>query len=428
MDASIFGIGVYDKNKKDLYFPRFKEGNNDIDAIRLSLNDPNRLAVYCYNNSKEIVINDIDKEASKYIKKVIAIKKTHPAKSIIYLPLKVRGDIIGVITVQSFLKNAFKDYHLSLLQNIAVYTSIAIENAQVFQKIELQAKWLQKANNNINLQKEEILNKNSELTGLNNEKNHLIGIIAHDLKNPLTSTLTIAEYLKSQIKGSNHPEDIENIDYMLNALNRMNKMITKILNVQMIESKGINLHLEKVKLSKLLNIVNHNFKETLEKKQIKLNFDPADSYVDIDPEYMTQVYENLISNAIKFSPSNKEIWVKVWEDGNKVKTMIRDEGPGISNEDQKRLFGKFQTLSAKPTAGERSTGLGLSIVKKYVEAMKGKVWCESELGQGSNFIIEMDKAISYQTNLIYKKSPIKIGLFYILFYQNTRNTNLVLLF
>ncbi len=394
MDASIFGIGIYDKNKKDLYFPRFKEDGNDINNIRFELDDPNRLAVYCYNNETEIFINDLDKEASKYIKEVIAVSQSHIPKSVIYLPLKVRGEIIGVITVQSFIKNAFKEYHLSLLQNIAVYTSIAIENAQVFQKIELQAKWLQKANNNINLQKEEILNKNSELTELNNEKNHLIGIIAHDLKNPLTSTLTIAEYLKSQIKISNHPEDLENIDYMLNALNRMNMMITRILDVKMIESKSINLQLEKINLSKLLDIVNQNFKEKLERKHIKLNFDPAETYINADPEYMTQVYENLISNAIKFSPSNKEIWVKVWEDGDKVKTMVKDEGPGISAEDQKMMFGKFQVLSAKPTAGERSTGLGLSIVKKYVEAMEGKVWCESKLGQGSNFIIEMDKAIS----------------------------------
>ncbi|MGZ2371093.1 sensor histidine kinase [Ancylomarina sp. YFZ004] len=394
MDASIFGIGIYDKNKKDLYFPRFKEDGNDISNIRFKLDDPNRLAVYCYNNETEIFINDLDKEASKYIKEVIAISHSHIPKSVIYLPLKVRGKIIGVITVQSFIRNAFKEYHLSLLQNIAVYTSIAIENAQVFQKIELQAKWLQNANNNINLQKEEILNKNSELTDLNNEKNHLIGIIAHDLKNPLTSTLTIAEYLKSQIKISNHPEDIENIDYMLNALNRMNMMITRILDVKMIESKSTNLRIEKINLSKLLDIVNQNFKEKLERKNIKLNFAPAETYVNADPEYMTQVYENLISNAIKFSPSHKEIWVKVWEDGDKVKTMVKDEGPGISPEDQKIMFGKFQVLTAKPTAGERSTGLGLSIVKKYVEAMEGKVWCESELGQGSNFIIEMDKAIS----------------------------------
>lgn len=394
MDASIFGIGIYDKTNRDLYFPRFKENGNNINNIRFKLDDPRRLAVYCYNNQTEIFINDLDKEYNKYIKEIVPIENSKIPKSVIYLPLKVRDKIIGVITVQSFKKEAFKEYHLSLLQNIAVYASIAIENAQVFQKIELQAKWLQKANSNINLQKIEILEKNTELTDLNQEKNHLIGIIAHDLKNPLTSTLTIAEYLKSQISNSNHPEDLENIDFMLNALKRMNSMITRILDVKMIESKSINLQLEKTNLAKLLDVVNRNFREKLEEKQIKLNFDSADTYVNVDPGYMIQIYENLISNAIKFSPNNKKIWVKVWEDGDKVRTMVRDEGPGISPEDQKKMFGKFQVLSAKPTAGERSTGLGLSIVKKYVEAMEGKVWCESEIGRGSHFYIEMNKAIS----------------------------------
>ena len=232
MDASVFGIGIYDKANRDLYFPRFKEDGNDINNVRFKLDDPRRLAVYCYNKQTEIFINDLAKEYSKYITEIVPIESDKVPKSVIYLPLKVRNKIIGVITVQSFEKEAYKEYHLSLLQNIAVYASIAIENAQVFQKIELQAKWLQKANSNINLQKVEILEKNTELTDLNQEKNHLIGIIAHDLKNPLTSTLTIAEYLKSQISNSNHPEDLENIDFMLNALKRMNSMITRILDVK----------------------------------------------------------------------------------------------------------------------------------------------------------------------------------------------------
>lgn len=108
---------------------------------------------------------------------------------------------------------------------------------------------------------------------------------------------------------------------------------------------------------------------------------------------MTQVYENLISNAIKFSPANKNINVKIWEDGEKIRSIISDEGPGISKEDQKKLFGKFQVLSTKPTGGEKSTGLGLSIVKKYIEAMKGKVWCESEPGKGAHFYIDLDRAM-----------------------------------
>jgi len=83
--------------------------------------------------------------------------------------------------------------------------------------------------------------------------------------------------------------------------------------------------------------------------------------------------------------------VRLLDRADKLRIEIQDEGPGISPEDQEKLFGKFQKLSARPTAGEQSIGLGLSIVKTYVEAMGGRVWCESVLNEGANFIVEFDK-------------------------------------
>ncbi|WP_461630186.1 sensor histidine kinase [Labilibaculum euxinus] len=392
MDASIFGIGIYHAENNCLIFPRIKEVGKDLDSVEFALEDDTRLAVYCFKNDKELFISDLEKEYRKYITKIIPIEKTGTPQSVIYLPLKIKNKITGVITVQSFAKKAFQEYHLSLLQNIAVYASIAIENAQSYRNIEIQSRRLQKANKEVKIKKEEIEQKNNELTELNNEKNHLIGIIAHDLKNPLTSTISITEYLKSQMEESNHPENLENVNFMLKALQRMNNMITKILDIGMIESKNINLQLEKTNLKKLIEAVNFNFKDHLKRKQLTLKLDVYDAYAMVDRNYMTQVYENLISNAIKFSPSNKNINIRIWEEGQMVRSVISDEGPGIPIEDQKKLFGKFQILSTKPTAGEKSTGLGLSIVKKYIEAMKGKVWCESETGKGAHFYIDLEKA------------------------------------
>ncbi|MSU63222.1 MAG: ATP-binding protein, partial [Pedosphaera sp.] len=98
--------------------------------------------------------------------------------------------------------------------------------------------------------------------------------------------------------------------------------------------------------------------------------------------------ENLLSNAVKYSPPEKSIFVRLAMNADGVRFEVRDEGPGLSAEDQKKLFGKFARLSAKPTGGEHSTGLGLSIVKRMVESMDGKVWCESELGRGATFIVQ----------------------------------------
>ena len=103
---------------------------------------------------------------------------------------------------------------------------------------------------------------------------------------------------------------------------------------------------------------------------------------------MIQIIDNLLSNAIKFSNHNTAVHITLKEENQTIRLEIDDEGPGIMEEDKAQLFKKFRKLNARPTDGESSTGLGLSIVKKYVEAMKSKVWCESEFGQGTTFIVE----------------------------------------
>jgi len=96
----------------------------------------------------------------------------------------------------------------------------------------------------------------------------------------------------------------------------------------------------------------------------------------------------LLSNAIKFSPPNKNIFVETENGQDKIRIVVRDEGPGLTEEDMKLVFQKYQQLSARPSSGEDSSGLGLYLTKQYVEAMNGTVWCESKPGQGASFIIE----------------------------------------
>jgi len=99
-----------------------------------------------------------------------------------------------------------------------------------------------------------------------------------------------------------------------------------------------------------------------------------------------------VSNAVKYSPPGKNIHVRLKKLPEVIRCEVQDEGPGLSAEDQKKLFGKFARLSAKPTGGEHATGLGLSIVKKLVEAMNGQVWCESEPGEGAKFVVQLPAA------------------------------------
>jgi signal transduction histidine kinase len=135
------------------------------------------------------------------------------------------------------------------------------------------------------------------------------------------------------------------------------------------------------------------FEPEAESKEIKLHLNSSAAlHVEADVGYITQIVENLLSNAIKFSPARKNIFIDVAGNDDKVTVMVKDEGPGMTEDDKKKLFNKYQKLSARPTANESSTGLGLSIVKKFVEAMNGRIWCESEEGKGVSFFVEFAKA------------------------------------
>ncbi|MEM6298947.1 MAG: HAMP domain-containing sensor histidine kinase, partial [Bacteroidota bacterium] len=181
----------------------------------------------------------------------------------------------------------------------------------------------------------------------------------------------------------------ECLDHIQSALERMNTMLTRILDVRAIEDQHLQLYPEKLELAELLEEVIADFRERAQKKGIQLSGHlKRELFASLDRAYTLQVFENLISNAIKFSPPDTEVRLHLEESDGKVRAKVCDQGPGIAPEEQPKLFAKYQKLSARPTDGETSTGLGLSIVKKYVEAMEGAVWCESELGNGAHFIVE----------------------------------------
>ncbi|MFT5913747.1 MAG: signal transduction histidine kinase/ligand-binding sensor domain-containing protein [Bacteroidia bacterium] len=245
----------------------------------------------------------------------------------------------------------------------------------------------------INTQKLEIEAQNSNLTNLNQEKSDLMGVLAHDLRNPLHQVKGLTDIIGMSLGKVDEKDIREYLGKIHGSISHLNNMITKILDLEAIESKKTNVVLEKTDLRHLLRMIADSFSGRAMDKNITLiqNIQDKPQFVEIDKTFGSQVFENLLSNAIKFSPTDKNIYINLVEKEGEFRAEIRDEGPGMSKEDMSKLFGKFQKLSARPTAGEKSTGLGLSIVKKYVEVMNGKVWCESELGEGASFVVEFEK-------------------------------------
>jgi signal transduction histidine kinase len=176
----------------------------------------------------------------------------------------------------------------------------------------------------------------------------------------------------------------------------MHNLVNELLDAARIESGKLTLHKEPVDLvAYARDVADKNRQRANQKKQdiVFSHNSQSGQIILADPVRVQEIIDNLISNAIKYSPVGGSIGITVnsYSDSKGfdfVRFEVSDKGPGLTQEDKKKIFGKFQRLSAQPTGGESSTGLGLSIVKQLVELHNGKIWVESEFGQGSTFIAE----------------------------------------
>jgi two-component system, sensor histidine kinase and response regulator len=242
---------------------------------------------------------------------------------------------------------------------------------------------------------EELQKNNQTLIQLNQEKNEFLGIAAHDLKNPLSAIQGWAEMITEDYDNMDRDEVVDVANLIVDSSRRMFELIRNLLDVNAIESGKINISVEKVNILPTLQILFDHYKKQAKIKNITLDLQTPKNqyYALVNKNTVHQILDNLISNAIKYSPYDKKVDIRIHQGENRVCCEIQDEGPGLSQADQKKLFGKFTRLTPKPTGTEHSTGLGLFIVKKLVTAMNGKVWCESELGKGTKFFVEFPIAV-----------------------------------
>ena len=232
--------------------------------------------------------------------------------------------------------------------------------------------------------------KNIKLAELNDLKNKFLGMASHDLRNPISSIQGFSRILLDQ--GNTLPEETrqEFLQSIHKVSNDMLALLEDLLNVSIIESGKLDLHLRHGSLKQLVEERIRMYQVMADRKNLTTHLDIAEiKEFSFDPSRISQVIDNLLSNAIKFSPAGKEIYVWLEEKNNRAKFSVRDQGPGISPEDQDKLFQHFQKLKAKPTGDETSHGLGLAIAKKMVEAHNGKIMVESNPQTGATFSFEI---------------------------------------
>ena len=223
------------------------------------------------------------------------------------------------------------------------------------------------------------------------QKVELLRIISHDLKNPVFAIKGFAEML---VKNSNlNAEDKELVKMIQNSENRLQELITQLFSFSMFEGETPSVVKNKLNVKdEITKIIERFIPHAVKKEQSLIKeFYINNTLILADNLMFSQIMENLIGNAIKYSPLGKDIIIGLKEDQEKVAISVKDFGPGFTEEDKLNLYKPFVKLSSIPTAGELSSGLGLAIVKKFVELNDGTISLVSTKGTGAEFIIEFEK-------------------------------------
>lgn len=242
---------------------------------------------------------------------------------------------------------------------------------------------------------EEVHRLNDRLTKLNSEKNAVLSVVAHDLKSPLSGVKMVSSLLKTHYEQMPKEELYHQLDTIEQTSERMLTIATSLLKAQTLEDGGLYDTVEPVEVTALVSSVVDRYRNAAVQKNIHLSIEQTGVAREVlcNREGLEQVVENLASNAVKFTPSGRKVFIRVKWLKQGVSIEVEDEGPGINRRDKSRLFGKFARLSAQPTGGESTTGLGLWIAKQTMLAMGGDIRYISKQGAGALFRVSLRQRV-----------------------------------
>ncbi|HEY7664757.1 MAG TPA: DUF3369 domain-containing protein [Xanthobacteraceae bacterium] len=310
-------------------------------------------------------------------------------RSVLYIQTLSGREVVVVLEAARHLSNtdrALVEIFCSRLSiafdNVILYEQLQRANARLEERVAARTQDLTNANKRLTAQW-------ARLRQANAFKSEILGTVAHDLKNPLGVILGRTEILKEMIASAGALDENVNLQvtYIRDAANRLTQMVDDLVSDAMADALDITIRREPVDIAVLVEeVAEANRALANRKKQVIAVVAPPDHVATCDSDRIREAIDNLVSNAVKYSPVTGTIDLLVGREGGHIVVEVRDQGPGLSPEDISRLFGRFQRLSAKPTAGETSTGLGLSIVKRIVDLHGGQIRVESAgPGKGATF-------------------------------------------
>lgn len=378
----------------------FKELAENNKKLAINLNNKNKY-LDSLNKSNFKNTNNFSNEGNlSYIFNFLVVLVLVLLIILFYLILKNKNPKIS---------NPLESFGIGKIDQIS-FEHLQIENENL--KKELEA--LQGQISNMQQRSTELKDRNQELEEnvnrlskskddlekLQEQKDDLFAVIIHDIKNPAALIKSLVELLNSYDLNSNEQQDV--IKDILATTSKIVSLSHEVSRILALEGGSLNMQFEKSDVNEIVKVVVQRNKVKVKQKNLKIQVNVADNLPDIecDAQKIDEVLDNLYSNAIKFTSTNGNIKIKVINIEDTVVFEISDTGPGLSEDDLKDAFKRGAKLSAKPTGGESSTGLGLWIVKKLVEAHHGRVWVRSAIGKGSVFSFSLPNTQALESKVI----------------------------
>ena len=298
-------------------------------------------------------------------------------RSLLVVPLIVRDEVIGTLSIDDVKPNAF-DNELRLLTIAAAQAAVAIENAQLYESLEQSYAELQHAY--------------EELRDLDKMKSELVQNISHELRTPLTFIKGYVELLLDGDMGDLSDSQRAAVSIVDQKANALSKLVDDIISLQQVSPES--LQFEKLSLAEVGRVCVQAARASARETGITLKDEIPDDLPPVlgDRHRLSQVFDNLLGNALKFSDAGDTVTVRMIEEDTAIRTEVEDTGIGIPADKLPRIFDRFFQVDGTTTRRFGGTGLGLAISKQIVESHGGQMGVESELGKGSTFYFTIPKA------------------------------------
>jgi signal transduction histidine kinase len=338
--------------------------------------------------SRTAIINDISRmDMDSRTKKKFCLNKGICSKAMI--PLLIDDMPIGMINLESRKKNNYRRIRKSL-EILTNHIAIAIENARLYDEVRDFNRKLQEE---VDIATRELRQKNEELKKLDEIKSEFVSNVSHELRTPLTSIAGYSKLIKAKKLGPITEQQKQSLNIIVEESDRLTRLINDVLNLSKLEQGKVEYRLEQLDLIEVIEQTIDSMKMNAKEKDISLVFIKPQNLPKVKASFdlMKQALVNLVSNAIKFSKKDGKVEIKAGERKDWVDVSVKDNGIGISEENQKKIFNKFYQVDSSMTKSAGGTGLGLVIVKKIMDIHKGKITLSSKPKRGTTFRFSLPK-------------------------------------